>query len=83
MDRTDTHPQLEMSALKTNVENNVRTAFADHPHLQNNRFHIRTQEGRVTLKGSVDSWYEKQMAQEALRNIDGISHIENELTVGA
>ena len=35
----------------------------------------------VTLKGSVRSYYQKQMAQESLRNVPGIRRILNELSV--
>jgi osmotically-inducible protein OsmY len=35
----------------------------------------------VTLKGVVSSYFQKQMAQEALRNVDGIHEIANELEV--
>ena len=38
-------------------------------------------EGRVTLRGVVASYYAKQMAQEALRHIDGVQEIANELQV--
>ena len=35
----------------------------------------------VLLKGNVQSYYQKQMAQESLRRIQGIGQILNELTV--
>jgi osmotically-inducible protein OsmY len=43
--------------------------------------HINSDAGRVTIKGTVQSFFEKQMAQEALRNINGIESIENQLKV--
>ncbi|MFM2095979.1 MAG: hypothetical protein RIS70_3103, partial [Planctomycetota bacterium] len=38
-------------------------------------------DGRVVLKGVVRSYFQKQMAQETLRRIDGIVFIENDLEV--
>lgn len=35
----------------------------------------------VILKGNVRTWYQKQMAQESLRKVDGIRKITNELAV--
>ena len=36
---------------------------------------------RVTVRGTVESYYQKQLAQETLRRIDGIDEIENHLSV--
>lgn len=37
--------------------------------------------GQVTLRGVVGSYYQKQMAQELLRGLEGIQRIENQLEV--
>jgi osmotically-inducible protein OsmY len=42
---------------------------------------VEAGEGRVVLKGTVRSYYHKQMAQEMLRRIDGVQAIENHLEV--
>jgi osmotically-inducible protein OsmY len=42
---------------------------------------IEAEDGRVVLKGSVRSFFEKQMAQEAIRRIDGVQLIDNMLEV--
>lgn len=59
----------------------IATAIVGNPHLNSRRIKIRTSEGRVVLCGTADSWFEKQMAQEALRGIEGIDQIENQLQV--
>ena len=63
-----------------NVHQKLEVAFCHHPHLLKNKFHFSTG-GKVVVEGSVDSYFEKQIAQEALRNIDGISEIKNDLVV--
>ncbi|HWC88728.1 MAG TPA: BON domain-containing protein [Pirellulales bacterium] len=35
----------------------------------------------MTLQGIVRSFYQKQMAQESLRDVEGVSEIENQLEV--
>jgi len=65
----------------TNFENQLERIIHKHPHLQEKRFRLNAKEGRVTMHGRVNSWYQKQMAQEALRNIEGVTEIENMLTV--
>ena len=37
----------------------------------------------MTLRGVVQSYFQKQMAQEALRHVDGVHEILNELEVTA
>ena len=54
--------------------------------LQNNRYlnpgiRCRTEGRRVFIEGDVISYFEKQMAQESLRAIEGILEIINELRV--
>jgi osmotically-inducible protein OsmY len=42
---------------------------------------LETRDGAVLLRGTVDSYFEKQMAQEALRSVEGITEILNQLEV--
>ena len=35
----------------------------------------------MVLKGTVNSYFQKQMAQEAIRRIDGVELIDNQLEV--
>ena len=74
--------EIDMSRADLSaIENQLQLAINEHPHLQQKRFRFNAKEGRITLHGTVKSWYEKQMAQEALRHIDGVTKIDNELTV--
>ena len=65
------------------TQSQLQSIISENPLLQEKRFRFDANAGTVTMRGTVKSWYEKQMAQEALRNIDGIVQIENELTVEA
>jgi osmotically-inducible protein OsmY len=51
------------------------------PHLNHRRLHIKSDQGRVTIEGTVKSFFEKQIAQETLRKIEGVESIENQLEV--
>ncbi len=42
---------------------------------------IETTGGNVRLKGIVGSFYQKQMAQELVRRLDGVERIDNLLQV--
>jgi osmotically-inducible protein OsmY len=62
------------------VNEQLQNAFSHHPHLLKNKFHFDTR-GRVVVEGKVDTYFEKQLAQEALRNMDGVNEIRNDLVV--
>jgi osmotically-inducible protein OsmY len=59
----------------------ISSAIEKHPHLTRRKLQFEAREGRVTLRGTVSSYYQKQMAQEALRRVDGVHEIENQLEV--
>ena len=61
----------------------VLTALAQNPYIARRTLRFETFEGRVTLRGVVRSYFQKQMAQEALRHVDGVREITNELEVAA
>ncbi|MDZ7618929.1 MAG: BON domain-containing protein [Patescibacteria group bacterium] len=63
------------------LEDRVLTALERNPHVARRNLRFETSEGRVTLRGVVGSFFQKQMAQEALRHIDGVHEITNELEV--
>ena len=42
---------------------------------------IKTDGGNVRLEGTVGSFYQKQMAQEIVRRVDGVESVENQLQV--
>ena len=56
--------------------------ISSHPNLQsmdNVEFH--TSDNFIRLRGNVGSYFEKQLAQETIRNLDKDRTIENELEV--
>ena len=59
----------------------VDSAIQKSPHLSGRHFVLETRAGSVVLRGTVDSFFEKQMAQEALRSVEGITDIQNQLEV--
>ncbi len=59
----------------------VHSALVRNPYLSGRSLRFEAESGRVTLRGVVQSYFQKQMAQEALRHVDGIDEIQNELEV--
>jgi len=49
--------------------------------LARREIHAHVEEGRLVVRGWVGSFFEKQLVQEALRRLDGVREICNELEV--
>ena len=63
------------------LEQQLSAVIVRHPHLYQRKVFFRSDQGHVVLQGRVKSFFEKQMAQEALRSIQGINSIDNQLEV--
>lgn len=74
-------------ADQKDVLRRIDSALREHPHLRSVAIQTSRQSGLngecVVLDGAVDSFFEKQMAQEAVRYIEGIPQIDNRLIVRA
>ena len=70
-----------MTMIDMPLDDRVLTALERNPYIARRNLRFETSQGRVTLRGVVNSYYQKQMAQEAVRHIDGVDEIANELEV--
>ena len=72
---------IDMHVTQRPLNDRLHSAISYNPYLSNRNLRFETEAGRVTLHGTVSSYFHKQMAQEALRRLDGVEHIENLLEV--
>ena len=70
-----------MSAFENKFAEEVEGAVQASPYLDGRKLRIETESGRVILHGTVRSYFQKQMAQEALRRVAGVQRIDNRLVV--
>jgi osmotically-inducible protein OsmY len=63
------------------LDDRVLTALEQNPYVARRSLRFETSDGRVTLRGVVNTYFQKQMAQEAIRHVDGVDEIANELEV--
>lgn len=69
------------TAIRPSLETRVQKAIARNPHLHQHQLDLTTENGQVLLEGRVQSFFEKQMAQEAIKHIEGVDCIVNQLEV--
>ncbi len=57
----------------------IALALKNSPHTSRQMLRIEpgVEEGHIRLTGRVQTFFEKQMAQETVRTLDGVSRIEN------
>ena len=76
-----TAPSLALQAANS-LEQQATQILTGNPHLPASyRLDVREADGGLRLSGNVSSYFHKQMAQESLRDLPGITRIENLLEV--
>jgi BON domain len=71
---------MSTATLSTPLFERIHEALTANPHVPR-QVRVEAADGHVVLKGSVRSFFEKQMAQEAIRRVDGVQMIDNLLEV--
>ena len=56
-------------------------ALQHNPYLMRKPLTCQTEDGRIVIRGEVGSYFQKQMATEAIRRLGGIEEIDNQLQV--
>ncbi len=59
----------------------VQGALNRSPYVSQKQVQIETIDGHVRLEGTVGTFFQKQMAQELVRRVDGVERVENRLQV--
>lgn len=55
--------------------------LAESPHVRGCGIKVEERNGRIVLTGRVASYYQKSMAQEAIRAADPTVQVDNQITV--
>jgi hypothetical protein len=75
--------QLESARSSKAVEQRARTIIETHPLFvgRPQLFEFQFNDDILILRGSVPTFYLKQILQSVLKNLDGIRRIDNQVTV--
>lgn len=78
---TPTRPAANLIDYDAELLHRIQTALAASGHPQLRVLRIGVHEGYVTLRGCVTSYYQKQLAQEVAKRVDGAEALRNEIVV--
>lgn len=70
-----------MQTCHATLEERIGSAADVSPYLMGSNISIDSNSRRVVVRGVVNSYYEKQMAQETLLRVDGVESVDNHLEV--
>lgn len=59
----------------------VKHAISNSIMIANQNIQYKIEREQVILTGIVNSYYEKQVAQESVSRVDGVGQVQNQLTV--
>jgi osmotically-inducible protein OsmY len=66
---------------KKEIQDKTEVALRIHPYLKSYTIQVVEDNGKVILKGNVKNIFEKQLAEDAISGVPGVSEIENNLEV--
>jgi osmotically-inducible protein OsmY len=69
------------SLVNQTLAERITSALETSPYLNGRTLRFETDGSRVVMHGVVKSYFQKQMAQEAIRRVDGALEVENQLEV--
>ncbi len=73
--------EISVADLGRQVTTRAKARLLQRSQLRNQRIWCDFECGRLYLRGQVPTYYLKQMAQEAVVDLDGVLHIVNEIEV--
>ncbi len=59
----------------------VHGALSRSPYVSTKKVKVEATDGHVRIEGTVGTFFQKQMAQELIRRLDGVQRVENQLQV--
>jgi len=59
----------------------VQGALSRSPYISTRKVKVEAADGHVRIEGTVGTFFQKQMAQELIRRLDGVQRVENQLQV--
>jgi osmotically-inducible protein OsmY len=63
------------------IKEDINDRLTDHPYIDASNINVESNEGEVTLSGTVESRYEKRLAEDVAEDVSGVKNVENRVRV--
>jgi osmotically-inducible protein OsmY len=63
------------------IKDDVNDRLTEHSYLDASNIEVQTENGEVTLTGTVDNRYEKRLAEDVAEDVSGVKNVENRIRV--
>lgn len=74
--------RIEPAVKPSEIKQRIEDAFRRSAQVDSNRINVEADGGKVTLRGRVRSWPEREEAQQTAWSAPGVTSVNNEITVG-
>ncbi len=68
---------IKPSVLASDVQKKIKAAFGRNAEFEAGNIVVSTDGGKVTLSGSVDSYYERALAEDTAWSAPGVTHVDD------
>jgi osmotically-inducible protein OsmY len=75
--------RIKVQPTPKDIENRIRKAFERSAQIDADQVHATVKDGKVTLKGTVRSWSERNEAEYAARAAAGVNTVDNRLDISS
>jgi osmotically-inducible protein OsmY len=72
---------MEATLTDTPLAEQVQFVLNRSPYIPARKLRVEAADGQVRIEGTVSSFFQKQMAQEVVRRMDGVERVVNQLQV--
>ena len=72
---------VQASDQDSRIESTIKNSYNFKAYLAGDNLSVKSDDGVVTLKGTVALYYHKALAEETASNTDGVKSVKNEIEV--
>lgn len=75
--------RIKAAVYPSDVKTKIEQALKRHAELEAQAIRVTVADGKVSLHGTVDSWDEREAAEDAAWSVPGVDSVDDRLVIGA